>query len=84
MVILFLLLTPFSFVKLLKKNYWWGVTVLKNIESAAAILNVRNPPHPPPPHPTTTLQKRWIGPRTLNTALRALLFAATNEVPIIK
>ena len=55
MVILFLLLTPFSFVKLLKKNYWWGVTVLKNIESAAAILNVRNPPPtPPPPHNYTS------------------------------
>ena len=25
----FLLLTPFSFVKLLKKNGWWVVTVLK-------------------------------------------------------
>ena len=34
MVILFLLLTPFSFVKLLKKTNWWGVTVLENIESA--------------------------------------------------
>ena len=53
MVILFLLLTAFSFVKLLKKNYWWGVTVLKNIESAAAILNVRTPP-PPPPHNYTS------------------------------
>ena len=30
----FLLLTPFSFVTLLKKNDWWVVTVLKNIESA--------------------------------------------------
>ena len=30
----FLLLTPFSFVKLFKKNDWWVVTVLKNIESA--------------------------------------------------
>ena len=68
----FLLLTPFSFVKLLWKNDWWVATVLKNIESAPGkpFLKVHNPTtsHPFP----TSLQKSWIGPRTLKTAPRAL------------
>ena len=63
-------LTPFSFVKLLKKT----IDEL-HIESAPGKPFVKSttqqPPHPLPPS-TTSLQKRWIGPRTLKTAPRAL------------
>ena len=50
---LFLLLTPFSFVKLFKKNDWWVVTVLKNIESAQAkpfLKSTTGPQRSPPPN----------------------------------
>ena len=52
----FLLLTPSSFVKLLKKNDWWFVTVLKNTESAPGnqFLKSKTPPN--------FTSKRWIGP----------------------
>ena len=69
----FLSLTPSSFVKQLKKKkrsmscncikkYW------VNIRST--IFKVHNPTTP---LPLNTLQKRWIGPRNLKTAPRALL-----------
>ena len=58
MFFFFLFLPLSSFVKL---NASLVVTALNNIESAP----VHNT-HPP------TLQKKWIGPRTLNTALSAL------------
>ena len=59
MVTLFLLLTPFSFVKLLKNM----------IDELVNHFKSPQPPHPQPP-PPTTLQKRWISPRTLKTAPR--------------
>ena len=72
----YLLLTPFSFVKLLKK-WLMSCNCIKNIESAPGkpLLKSTTPqPHNPAPHPSS-LQKRKRGGSaraTLKTVPRAL------------
>ena len=78
---IFLLLTPFSLFELFKKNYWRVVTVSKKIESAPGKPFLKSTTPPPPPPSPTSLQKRWIGPRTLKTAPRALYFRTLRELP---
>ena len=71
MVTIFLLLTPFSFVKLFKKNDWCRVvTVLKIIESTTGQLFLKSTtPQPPSPNCTS---KEVDQPLHLTTAPRAL------------
>ena len=65
----FLLLTPFSFGKLLK-NDWWVVTVLKNIESTPGKAFLKSTT------PANYTLKGVDRPRTLKTAPRSLMGVA--------
>ena len=83
---LHLFVTPFSFVKLFLKKMIKGFYLYKkNIESAPGkpflkSTTPQSPPPSPPPSTLTSLQKRWIGPRTLKTAPRALDIVTVSRI----